>query len=282
MALLRPKKPAASDLPVAETDLHCHLLPAWDDGPRTLEISLQMAQEAAASGLKRIVTTPHVGRAFRGVEKPARDIAAAVAALQKAIDEAQIELQVVPGAEILLGSVEILEQMQNSPEWTVGGQGRYVLVESPFRTWPDWGDNLLYQIGLRGVTPIVAHPERYLNIAQDAKKMQNAVNGGALLQLTAGAILGEQGREVKACCRQLLQAGLVSLVSSDAHGPGQTWPGAAAATLVSTVGQAAARVILEENPRRVLEGRRASPPPIENAPPRARGLGRFLAPRRHG
>src|SRR5215216_4307423 len=103
-----PPGPAGHDGPrtspalVPEADLHCHILPDWDDGPSTLDESLGMARRAAAVGIKKILVTPHVGRVLRGPEKPSREIPTATAWLNQEIQAAGIPIELLPGAELSL------------------------------------------------------------------------------------------------------------------------------------------------------------------------------------
>jgi protein-tyrosine phosphatase len=258
---LSPKTASSPDsTPLrAAFDLHCHILPAWDDGPKTLEMTLQMVERALGAGVETIVATPHVGRAFKGVEHPASSIADAVQKLQTELDERGLGAQILPGAEILLGSVDLLRAGGPLPEWTVAGNGKYALVESPFGSWPDFGNNLLYELMLRGVRPIIAHPERYVDVQKDITKIERAVSQGALLQLTAGSILGQTTKEMHNCALKLLDAGWVHLVASDAHNPSHAWPGETIEIVEKRIGWPRAQQIFESNPRAVLDGKPIAP-----------------------
>jgi protein-tyrosine phosphatase len=266
----------------AEADLHCHILPAWDDGPRTLEESLAMAARAAQAGLKTILVTPHVGKSFSSDgERAARDIPGATELLQREIDERGIPMHLVPGAEITLGAIDLPERLEREPWLTVGGQGHYALVEAPVNHWPDYGDQLLYQILLRKVTPIIAHPERYDNVQRDPTILTQMVNSGALLQITARSLLGDERRSQR-CCVQLLEAGMVSLIASDAHAAKGVLPGETEARLSEIVGAATAQQILVENPRRVLAGEHVPALLRVSSPAKPRktwGLGQLLGRR---
>lgn len=254
-------------------DLHCHLLPAWDDGARDLNESLEMARHAAADGVRTIVTTPHVGRAFGSrVERPAAEIAAAIPILQEQIDAAGIAIEVVAGAEVTLES--LLESFEAAkpvhwPALTVGGQNRYILLESAYGQWPLYADRVLYQVALSGLTPIIAHPERLPEVQQNVHVLDEALHSGAVLQLTARALLGRDGPRVQACCRRLLQIAPSVILASDAHSSQSVWPGAAAETLVSWVGESAARHILSKNPQQILAGEPCRSLPLDNAATRA-------------
>jgi protein-tyrosine phosphatase len=253
---------------VLEADFHCHLLPGWDDGPRTLEDSLQMARRAAQCGVRRIVVTPHVGRAFGGAEEaPSRDIPTATAALERRIHDQGIALDLVPGAEVTLSLLDLVERVRNEPWLTVGGQGYYLLAESPLTTWPAGADEILFDLSSRGITPIIAHPERLIDVQGDISIAQRLVERGALLQVTARSLVGSD-RRTKDCCRRLMSAGLVSLVASDAHKASHLWPTEVASVLQEIVGEAATHALLVENPLLVLSGQRAAPPKPEPPAPR--------------
>jgi protein-tyrosine phosphatase len=239
---------------VARVDLHCHLLPAWDDGPPTLDESLAMARRAAESGMTHIVVTPHVGRAFNGVEHPPEEIPPAVEKLQKEIDAAGINLTLVPGAEVLLGVVNFGGRTIN-PNLTVGGGQKYALVESPYRHWPDFGESTLYQLSMSGITPIIAHPERYSQVIKDVGFFERTVNSGALLQITAGSLTGENGPQLKATAERLLELGWVAVISSDAHTSTHALPADAVDRVVEIVGPEQAKIILEDNPLRIVQNK---------------------------
>jgi protein-tyrosine phosphatase len=258
----------------AAFDLHCHILPAWDDGPKTLEIVLAMLERARQSGIETIIATPHVGRAFKGVEHDASLIPGGVEKLQAELDSRGIGVKILPGAEILLGSVDLLGDKGISENWTVANNRKYALVESPYRSWPDFGNNLLYELMRRGVRPIIAHPERYMDVQKDITKIEAAVTQGALLQITAGSILGQNGKEMLVCCQRLLDAGWVHIVASDAHNVDHAWPGEAIETVTKRIGAPRARQIFETNPRAIIEGK---PIPTQIAPAKVEPSGSFFS-----
>ncbi|MBV9866467.1 MAG: hypothetical protein JO316_14030 [Abitibacteriaceae bacterium] len=256
-----------------EADLHCHLLPAWDDGPRTLEESLQMATKAVASGLKAILVTPHVGRPLSSVvERPGRDIPAATAHLEQEMRSHGIDITLIAGAELTLTSPDLAKQITQEPWLTVGGQGRYVLVESTFGCWPRYADQLLYEISLTGNTPIIAHPERLPDVQKDINTLRNVVERGALLQLTARSLMGADDRRTKQCSYDLLEAGMVGLIASDAHSMKSVLPAEVTSLVQKATGDTIAQRILIDNPRAVLNGESISPLLIESGGTKSRKL----------
>lgn len=250
---------------VPEIDLHCHILPEWDDGPDTLDDALAMAQRFADAGLKIVFATPHVGRDFRRrkQKRPADVIAQGVASLQNAINERGIALQVLPGAEILLGSVDVQTRLPKELALTYGHGGKFALIESPFPTWPPFGWQVVQNMSGQGITPVIAHPERYIDVQKDAKIMEQIVNGGGVIQITADAILGNMGKPMRDCCFRLLRDGQVSIVASDAHSIKNSLPRDCVEKVQEIVGEQAARAIFVDNPRRLLNGERVKAPLVE-------------------
>ena len=268
--------PAPSPALVPEADLHCHILPDWDDGPRTLDESLRMARRAAAVGLKQILVTPHVGRALRGPEKPSREIPGATAWLNQEIQAAGIPLELLPGAELSLAAPDLPERVARHPWLTVAGLSQHILLESPFTDWPDFGERMLFQLSLKGVSIIIAHPERYLNVQRDLSIMEKAVMQGALLQITARSFVTPSNRPVHKTSIKILQSGMVSLIAADLHTDEGVQIADVVDVIVSLVGEEQARQILLENPRRILAGQYVAAPEIRAAPPKKNLFGALV------
>src|SRR3982751_1348163 len=113
--------------PVGFTDLHCHLLPGVDDGPATLEQSLDYAMAAVAAGTSRIVATPHVER-LDVFELPER-----VHQLRTALARERIPLAVEVGGELKPRSVFGMSQEQFEVIAHGPPGARWLLYEVPFR-----------------------------------------------------------------------------------------------------------------------------------------------------
>ncbi len=234
-------------------DLHTHILPGLDDGANDLAESLAMAQVAHNDGIKTIVATPHV---LQGVFDNEKDtILAAVAALNTALQEQNIALEVLPGAEYYL-EPDLPQRLSREELLTINDNGRYLLVELPSGFIPESTPQLLYEIQLQGVTPIIAHPERNLGFIKRPGDLQELISRGILAQITSASITGFFGKEVKQSALGFLKQGLVQLLGSDAHSPRGRAPllSQAVQAIEKSLGTAAAEQLAQQNSYRIVKG----------------------------
>ncbi|BCM90325.1 tyrosine-protein phosphatase YwqE [Abditibacteriota bacterium] len=241
---------------LARYDLHCHALPEWDDGPDSLDDSLALLERAQNAGTQTLVATPHVGRRWKHREEhQSSDIPGAVERLNNAAQERGLTIRVVPGAELLMGAIDIGGAGEVKDSWTYGSKKKWALIESPGMTWPTFANHIVYELARRGVRSVLAHPERYVDVQKDANILQTALSQGAAIQVTAGVVSGQMNdKNMIKCVHNLFKLGLVHLVASDAHMASHTMPGEVVEEVVARVGEARARQIFEDNPRAVLEG----------------------------
>ncbi len=200
-------------------DLHCHLLPGIDDGPAELDGSIAMARAQLAAGVGTVVATPHV---HPEMPNDAAGIADAVAALRDALARAEVPLHVAPGAEIDLGLAQELPD-EELRALALGG-GPWLLVEAPLVTMP-FTQTGVERLLARGHKVVLAHPERSPSLQRDVDAIARLARSGVLMQLTAGSLTGQFGRAVERFANQLVDAGLVQLVASDAHNVTRRPPG---------------------------------------------------------
>lgn len=200
-------------------DLHCHILPGLDDGPSDLAGSLAFARAAAAAGIRTAVATPHV----RDDHPFDLDrIAEGVADLNEALAEAEVDLQVVPGAEVAIPKVAELDDAALAGLCL--GDGPYLLVESPYSHALEWVEEGLADVQARGLRPVLAHPERAPSFLADPERLARIVESGVLCSVTAGSMEGMFGRKVRAFTSDLFARELVHNVASDAHDPAHRRP----------------------------------------------------------
>ena len=109
----------------------------------------------------------------------------------------------------------------------------------------------------RGLTPIVTHPERTAALQREWRHLEPLVREGALVQITAGSLLGNFGPAAANAAFRYLREGWVHLLASDAHWARTRAPRLAAGreAAARVVGAEAATALVETHPRAVLEGR---------------------------
>jgi protein-tyrosine phosphatase len=193
-------------------DLHCHVLPGIDDGPDTIEQSAVLARTALAAGTSTMVATPHVSHHYRNSPET---IADGVKAVNARLQAEAIRLAVVPGAEIAV--THLIEIPPAQLERLGLGGGRWLLVEPPFKGTAIGLDTILLDLGSRGHRVVLAHPERCPAFRRDPRLLESIVRAGALTSVTAGALVGRFGEDVRRFALQLADAEMVHNVASDAH-----------------------------------------------------------------
>jgi protein-tyrosine phosphatase len=233
-------------------DLHSHLLPAVDDGSRSVEQSVGVLREMARLGVTDVCLTPHLRASSTSSAPPARH----EEAFRALTAEAPAAPRLHRGAEVMLdrplaGDSEAVRQ------FTLGGT-RYILVEFPRMVALDTVTNALTRIGESGLAPVLAHPERYTCCAPDAVSLWREL--GARMQVDATTLLSPQARGHRA--RELVSLGLADIVAGDNHGDKRTIA-AGVGFLVEQDGVEQADLLAVRNPGAILRDEPLSPvPPI--------------------
>lgn len=236
-------------------DLHSHILPGLDDGSRTVEDARELARRAAEDGVTAIAATPHVRSDY-----PTRpeEMERGVSGLREDFLCEGIDVEVLPGGEVDLGMLATLDD-DALRRFTLAQSGRYLLVEFPYRGWPAGLEEMVYGLGLRGVLPVLAHPERNREVQSDPARLSEAVRLGALVQLTAASVDGRIGRSSQAAASKLLELGLAHVLASDAHTPDIREAGLAAAA--DELGDDLAGFLTVEAPSAIVAGQPVPEPP---------------------
>lgn len=233
-------------------DIHAHILPGLDDGARDLEIALQMARAAVADNIRQMIVTPHViSEAFPNRRE---QILQAMHHLQQEMQQQRIPLELFPGGEYRL-EADLPKKLQNGEILSLNDGGQYLLIELPNSVLPPFFEQVLYDIQLQGVTPIIAHPERNLVIMEDPRILKKLTDRGMLVQITAASLVGNFGKDVKKSAWQLTKQGSAHFIASDTHyHSGRRSPLLSEAynEIKKKLGEQMAQILLIENPGRVI------------------------------
>jgi protein-tyrosine phosphatase len=229
-------------------DLHSHVLPGIDDGPATIEGSLELARAVAHSGTRTLVATPHVNWRY---PNESSTIAPLVDELGARVQAAGIPLEIRPGAEIAMTRATELAPSELA-RLTLGG-GEWLMVECPFTPVATGMDALVLDLQRRGHRVVLAHPERCPAFHRDRRPLEMLAYGGVLTSITAGSLVGRFGGEVQRFAMQLVRDELVHNVASDTHDPERRVPGMAAELEQAGLGELS-EWLTSEVPAAILDG----------------------------
>jgi protein-tyrosine phosphatase len=198
-----------------------------------------------------IVATPHVA----DCADPARirAVAESCRSFREEVAAAGLNVEILPGAE-LVPSVDLSDAIRSNPLLTLGGFGRYVLLEFPTYEIPLYAEEVIFELAVRGTRTILAHPERYAPVQEDPDMLTRFLDRGVLLQMNAGSAEGRYGRRAARTARRLLKAGLFHIIASDTHGltPDDYPLGNAVELAGQIVGRQKAMDMVFTNPARIL------------------------------
>lgn len=201
-------------------DIHSHILPDLDDGSKSMEMSIRMAQLYVENGFEKVVTTSHYFGECKGVQLD--DLEAAKFELEDMLDREGIDLKIELGNEMYL-SPDILENIQSGRALSLAGS-RYVLIEMPANEIPDYTEDILYELQIKGYIPIIAHPERNSEIVRNPNILYSLIEKGSMAQLNLHSMMGMYGKDVMNTANVLLKHNLIHFVGTDSHSDGRRSP----------------------------------------------------------
>ncbi len=201
-------------------DIHCHILPALDDGSRNLQETVEMLRIAERSGITDIIATPHykAGRhnASRGT------LLKRLHEVQEEAGRQGISVRLYAGNEVYYFSD--FEQAMDAGQICTMNRSRYVLIEfSPAETFRTIHNAMDQVLGI-GYYPILAHAERYGCMLEDWKNLDYLKTMGVEIQVNASSVEGQTGHKVKKFVHRLLENRLADYIGTDAHGSVQRIP----------------------------------------------------------
>jgi protein-tyrosine phosphatase len=237
-------------------DLHCHILPALDDGALDLDDAVAMALQARADGIDTVCATPHIRHDHDVVIGELPEL---VAALEGELERRGVELRIATGAEVAVSALAGLDDDELRAA-TLGGGGRWILLEPDPGPLSDTLEAAVESLGERGFRSVIAHPERHADARLEAR-LASLTERGALIQVTAAFLEHEHAAPVML---ELAERGLVHLLGSDAHSSHGGRPVVLSGAVAAL--RATARVgphldwVTREAPTAILAGADIAPP----------------------
>ncbi|MEB8108842.1 capsular biosynthesis protein [Staphylococcus equorum] len=194
-------------------DIHNHILVDVDDGPKNIEESIDLINQAHSEGVTDIVATPH--HLQPRYDNNIQVVKEKLNELRENELIKQLGINLYPGQEIRVTD-QVIDDIHNGKIEGINNS-KYLLVEFPSNEVPHYSHKLFYELQTMGYVPIIAHPERNKAITENLDILFDLVNGGALSQITSSSLLGDFGRKVKKISLQMIDNNLTHFVASDAH-----------------------------------------------------------------
>ncbi|CUH94483.1 hypothetical protein P22_0549 [Propionispora sp. 2/2-37] len=244
-------------------DMHSHILSGIDDGAKDLDTSLTMLRMAQESGTRHIVATPHV---IEGKWLPSWErIIAGCEQVKQAAEQEGLSIEIYPGGEVAV-YMDILKEIQGPGPYCING-GRYLLVELPAMEIPSFTEEFFFRLQTRGITPILAHPERHPRIAGNPNRLAEWIRAGVLVQVNGASITGRFGKKAMETAELLLKSNMVHCIGSDAHSAHTRNPrlGEVRQKIGSIVGQENVARLTRHNPANMIHSRDVDIPEIKLA-----------------
>jgi len=231
-------------------DLHSHILPGFDDGAKTIEEAMAMAEEAIADGTTHVVATPHANSLYTfdyGKVREARD---------ELSEKLAGRLTLATGCDFHLNPENVAALRANPAPFCIN-QRDYLLVEFNEFSIPPAMDQTLHELQLAGLRPVITHPERNGILRAQPERLLRWVSLGCYAQITAGSLTGVFGQGPKEDAWSWIGRGLVHFVASDAHNTARRPLKLRFAyeAVAERCGEEKARALLLENPLAAFEGR---------------------------
>lgn len=202
------------------TDIHSHILFDVDDGSRTLEESVELLKKMHEIGFNNVILTPHYieGSEYNCENKEKRT---KIKQIEKELETQNININICLGNEIFIND-NIYELIKNNVIHTLNNT-RYILVELPFHNQIMNLEDIMYELKIKGMIPIIAHPERYSYFQKNYKEIDRLKEEGFLFQGNYASILGYYGKESQKLLKYMLKKQYIDYLGTDIHRLNKTY-----------------------------------------------------------
>ena len=228
-------------------DIHSHILPEVDDGPKSWDVSVAMCRMAATDGITHMVATPHANDRYHYDREYLKGV---LAHLQQLVGDT-IKLSL--GCDFHLSYDNLQDAFSNPTRYVIEGS-QYMLVElSNYSVPPQTTDSFL-KLGDCGMTAIITHPERNPIVRESPQRIVEWAEQGCIIQMTGSALTGFWGERVRRVAQWLLECQSVHVLATDAHDTAKRVPVLSTARDAAAVicGEAVADALVEANPRAIV------------------------------
>jgi protein-tyrosine phosphatase len=228
-------------------DIHSHILPEVDDGPKSWDVCVAMCRAAAADGITHMVATPHANDRYHYDREYLQGL---VTKLQQLVGDAP---KLSLGCDFHLSFENIQDALTHPTRYVIDGT-RYLLVEFSNYSVPQQTTDSFLKFGDCGITVIVTHPERNPILRENLQRVAEWAEQGCVIQMTGSALTGFWGERTRRAAQWLLEHQAVHVLATDAHDLEKRVP------ILSTSRDAAAEIcgveiaaaLVDANPRAIV------------------------------
>ena len=214
-------------------DIHSHILPEVDDGPKSWDVCVAMCRAAAADGITHMVASPHANDRYHYDREYMQGL---VAHLQELVGDTP---KITLGCDFHL-SYDNLQDAFANPSRYVIGKTHYLLVEFSNYGVPQNTTDTFHKLGDRGITAVITHPERNPILRENLQRVVEWAEQGCIIQMTGSALTGFWGESTRRAAEWLLESQAVHILATDAHDLEKRVP------ILSTSRDAAAQIVGDE------------------------------------
>jgi tyrosine-protein phosphatase YwqE len=212
LSLFRSSK-ATPDLSFIGADMHSHLLPGLDDGLKTMDDTIAFIKELHSLGYQKLICTPHI---IADLHPNSPDtILPRLEEVRTALKEQNIPVQIDAAAEYMVDMD--FENSIKKGDQLLTLDDKYILIEMSYIAPSPNIEQVIFDLSLRGLKPVIAHPERYLYYHNDFEKYQRFIDLGTVLQVNLLSLLGYYGKGVKATAEKLIKQNMIQFAGTDMH-----------------------------------------------------------------
>ena len=195
-------------------DIHTHILNNIDDGSKSLNESISILKQYEKEKIDKIVLTPHyIENSEYSVQNEEKRKKFEL--LKEEVKRQNINVELFLANEVYLSN-NILTLLKEDKIMTINNS-RYLLIEFPMVNEDPNALNIIYNLKLSGITPVIAHPERYIYVQENIDKVLEYINLGALLQVNKGSLFKKYGKDAYKTVKKLIKRKLVYFIASDVH-----------------------------------------------------------------
>ncbi len=194
-------------------DTHLHVLPNLDDGSSSLHESIKILQQLEQLGFSEVLCTPHyIADSDYCPDNKTKQ--SSLRKLKQAAKKAGLKIKIHLWNEVQIDP-KIAALVKNKEIKLA--KNHFLLFELPFYAEFQGLKDLLHNLKIKNITPILAHPERYIYFQKDYRLVDQLKDNGLLFQVNYGSITGQYGRSAKKLTKYLLKHDYVDFLGTDVH-----------------------------------------------------------------